>query len=236
MKTKILVWMFAIMLLCASGVAALREPMPIAVKVVAVYQNAIPVSVTNLNTAEAMSGTTNTIGEVIFDWGNSNSGFQNGDRFRITVAGEDKILTYDGTPFGVITFNLIPEDCPKCLTVSEQLPYFCPEIEELCPEEFYRACADLDETPYNYEDCKTLITCPVCPDVTINYIISLIAGIILAAGAGSGIKIYKKRNGGVAIHHKHVGIRAYHDPNVLHNNPLYRHKRGEIAPNLPNKL
>lgn len=234
---KMLIWVLALMLLCSSNVSSLKEPMPIAVKVVAVYQDNIDVSVTNLRTAEAMYGKTNILGEIIFDWGNSVNGFQEGDRFRITVAGaDDKTLAYDGIPFSVITFNLIPADCPKCPTVSEQLPYFCPEIGELCSEELYRICAYLDETPYDYENCKSLIACPECPDVTINYVITLIAGAILAAGAGSGIKIYRKRSGDAAILHKHVGIRSYHSPNVSHMNPLYRHKRGEMTPKLPNKL
>lgn len=52
----------------------------------------------------------------------------------------------------------------------------------------------------------------------------------LVAFMGGGLKIYKNRIGNMTIQHRHKGIKAYHDPNVLHMNPLYSHRRWKDNP------
>lgn len=57
-------------------------------------------------------------------------------------------------------------------------------------------------------------------------------GIIVALVAfmGGGLKIYKNRLGKMTIQHRHKGIRAYHDPNIEHRNPKYRHTTWDKDP------
>lgn len=59
-----------------------------------------------------------------------------------------------------------------------------------------------------------------------------IMGLIVALMAfiGGGLKIYKNRMGKMTILHRHKGIKAYHDPDIEHRNPKYRHRRWSDDP------
>ncbi len=47
---------------------------------------------------------------------------------------------------------------------------------------------------------------------------------------GGGLKTYEKRDGTIAIDHKHHGLRGYHDPMTSHREKHEKHPRGEMTP------
>ena len=59
-------------------------------------------------------------------------------------------------------------------------------------------------------------------------VIGLIAGLVMFMGGG--IKLYKKMSGEIAKLHRHKGIKAYHDIDISHKNPKYRHARFKDNP------
>ena len=85
--------------------------------------------------------------------------------------------------------------------------------------------------------------CPVIPAGTSQgeYII-LIIGLALAGVAGAyftknkalskgvGLKTYLKRDGTVAVLHKHPGTTGYHDPNRSHSPEKEKHEKGQMFP------
>lgn len=119
-----------------------------------------------------------------------------------------------------------PEPCP---TIEEQLPYFCPEIDELCQSEFEEKCE---------------LICGECPEPTedYNWAWGLIVGILAGAGGSAwalrnrmfstkntGYKRYVGRDGTEKIFHKHPGIKGYHDPEISHRDAWEKHLRGQIV-------
>jgi len=101
--------------------------------------------------------------------------------------------------------------CEECPTIEEQLPYFCPEIDDLCQTEFQ-------------EKCELTCDCPVPePIEAIGMLITLLGGLGVGAGA-----VYLKLS--KTARHFHYGIKNYHSIYTSHRDPLEKHPRGEIAP------
>jgi hypothetical protein len=235
MKNTILAFAITILLLSGVASAQIREPMPIAVKVVAAYQSGLTVSVVNLRTGESMIGKTNPVGEFMAEWANSELGYAVGDQFKIIVeGGTEKTVKYDGAPVGLVTINLVNQECPTC----SECPT-CPAI----PECICQVCQDCPS-------CPDQEPCPVDPVVFLEGL--GLAGIIAATGffakkkftkkeiksledslaaelkVGSGFRAYKANDGVVRFRHLHTGIVGYHDPTIIHGNPKYKHEPGVL--------
>jgi len=79
------------------------------------------------------------------------------------------------------------------------------------------------------EECEE---CEVCPDETINYLVTGITAAIASAGLtyAYGLKIRKPVSGGPVDEHMHPGIVNYHSINTVHTNLKIRHPKGMVAP------
>ena len=212
-------------------------PMPIAVKVLANFPGGVTVLVTNVNSDDTKQATTSEDGEVIFDW--SDLPYTKGNVFTVEVNGQKQSATFVGTPLELFTFDLKScnwVNCPACETCTCPVcPTQTPCPTETCPSQTpcpTQTCPS--QTPCPAPTECTVLECPVC-DTTVASIIAIIAGLLLGAGSGVGIQMYRNNKGGVTVKHKHLGIRGYHDINTIHNNPLYRHAKGELVPILPIK-
>lgn len=147
-------------------------------------------------------------------------GFRDSDRFKATilycqgeeVCNQEASFTSSG---GRILFNFD-------LTKSTCLP---PTVKEVPVE----TVVYQDKNVYVCSDGTARDTndCPTIPAVDINYAIIIIVGIITFV-VGSGLKIYRKLDGSVAVQHKHKNTTGYHDPNIVHK--VQPHKKGEIVP------
>lgn len=174
--------------------AIIYFPLPVVVKVDGPVVSGLEARVTNLRTDKFVEGFTNGAGELVIEWANSDD------------SGETIIKYQSGDVFKVELTSCSSnfDDCVKELTYSGQ-----PELV---------AFFDLRNMP-----CPV---CETCPDPivggSLGVIIGIIAGFVLAMGGG--IKIYKNRVGKTVVLHRHKGIRNYHDPNVRHMNPSYRHR------------
>jgi len=70
-----------------------------------------------------------------------------------------------------------------------------------------------------------------CPDPStfgFKFVIGLLSAILIFMGGG--LKLYKNRAGQITAHHRHRGIRGYHDMNILHKDPRYAHRRFKDSP------
>jgi len=126
----------------------------------------------------------------------------------------DRDTARTGDQFKIEVKNCDTESCKAIVTFNNE-----PEIFTVL--QIYDSCV-----------CPE---CPVCSYEDVDYkkvgitgVISLVIGLMIFMGGG--LKIYKKRTGAIAAHHKHRGIRGYHDFNTLHNNVKYRHARFKDNP------
>jgi len=251
MKTKLSFGLIIGLTFMMAFASALSPPLPISGTV---YDegntDGIDVTIYNVRTGETQITTTEFGGQYLFDWANTNLKYTDYDQFQITVRGITKTITFTGGPieanFDFTGDGTCPE-CPSCGTCpTDTTPYSecnsCCQVD-LTPYETCDACclACPEQTPCPSQtpcpiptQCETN-ECPVC-DTTVASIIAVIAGLILGAGGSVGVQAYRNAKGGVTVKHKHAGIRGYHDINTVHNNPLYRHAKGELTPNLPNKV
>lgn len=235
-----------VFLLLAIGVTATSVPNPISgfINVIG-DRSGYTVYVENMESGVVKSDSTDLGGGYMTSWGRD---VWDGDRVKVTVAACSqfpactKILTFGKDMLEVPTFNINslvePKPCPHVVPCdsccpTDTTPYAeCDSCAPACPEPV--EC--LPEA--NEENCAEYIPEPEeCPDVTINYIIGAIVAFIVTMGAGGGLKIYKKRGSEeVAVLHKHRGIRSYHSPNIVHRNPIYSHKKGDMFPKLPKEV
>lgn len=138
-------------------------------------------------------------------------------------------VVVEGSPI-VLDFDLrtgVCLPCPDCPTTTT-MP--CPSCDSCCLE------CPTTTIPQTCEEQGYILSEDCPPIITFETVIEFIVTIVIGAGAGYGLKVYMSKSGNVKLLHKHVGITGYHDPNIVHYNPLYRHKKGEIAPKLPNKV
>lgn len=171
-------------------------PMPFSGRVEGPYVENLIIQVTNIRTGLFLTTKTTQAGEWLIDWDRDTA--RTGDQFSIAVKDCDTASCK-----AIVTFNNEPE----IFTVLEIYDAcVCPIC--VCPKCVCPACT--------YEDIDY-------KKVGITGVISLVIALMLFMGGG--LKIYKKRTGAIAAHHKHRGIRGYHDFNTLHNNVKYRHAR-----------
>lgn len=101
------------------------------------------------------------------------------------------------------------------------------------------ACSDTqtyDGGPEVYFNLEGIDMFDVCRCVSLTDWQAIGGGILLTlimtlvGWMGGGIKIYKNLKGMPVFHHRHRGIQEYHDPNTIHRNPAYRHRRWSEDP------
>lgn len=90
-KNKTLLIISAIMcvLLFVTPALAVEFPMPINGRVTGEYVYGQDIIVTNVRTAEMLSTSTNSAGEWLVDWANSEQGFRHGDKFLVKLSSCD---------------------------------------------------------------------------------------------------------------------------------------------------
>lgn len=240
------------MILMVSAVFALTTPLPIVVVVSPIGQNTqYLVSVTNLRTNEVMSGYTNSAGEFAVEWGNSVSGFNTGDQFKITMGTQTRTITYVNiggtlfkdatgnpltfvslTPIETVTCNCHTSNCPTCPSCGT-----CP-AEKVCPTCYCNATiCPAEKICPGVPICPAPIVCPgekVCPTGNTNLFDSLLAYVLaLVAGAGIGFVVRRNKDGSLSVQatqHKHFGMEYYHSINTIHKNINITHPKGELVP------
>lgn len=196
-------------LLVASVVLAQPiAPMPIPVKVLTYgYAGGIPIVVANERTGETGTSATDQNGEAVIEWANSALKYNYGDKFTVKVGPQTKIVYAPDVP--ILTFDFTG---------------VCPAVT--CPTPQAVPTPTITPTPVPV-DCSKECQ-PSDPFAqAVAYIITFIIG---AGAGGYGLKLYRKTSGAAGVLHKHRGIKDYHDPNTLHSNVKYRHKKGELNP------
>lgn len=254
MKKIILPLILTLMLLAVAVNAAPSFPLVISGHIKnegALY--GFEVTLTNVNTGESLVQTTNDGGHFLFDVSNIKGGIRDGDIFEVEVL-EHKItiddFNYDTYAPYEISFDFHDIECPKCEvcekcpacpedvtpydecdsccpTIEEQLPYFCPEIDELCQSEFEEKCKLICEElpqPEDYDWAWYVIVGILCSSGATAFLLKNRIGL----SYNTGFKIYKGRNGEEIKVHKHPAIRGYHNPNTQHQDINIRHPRGQL--------
>jgi hypothetical protein len=248
MKTKISFGIILGLVFAMTFALALSPPLPISGTVTDEGNvDGIDVTIYNTRTGETQITSTEFGGQYLFDWANTNLKYADFDQFQITVRGVTKTITFTGEPIEA-NFDFTGDGtCPECSVCNtcptDTTPYSecnscCPAVPvDTTPYETCDACciACPEQTPCPTPTQCEADECPVC-DTTVASIIAILAGLILGAGGGVNIQIYRNNKGGATLKHKHVGILGYHDINTIHNNLLYRHAKGALTPELPNKV
>jgi len=121
------------------------------------------------------------------------------------------------TTIDLTSANLFPQTTVETTILTTTETTICPEIPEEC---FSRA------------ECLEMFECEECPDLTVDYVITVIITAIISAGLsyGYGLKFYKKSTGEVSTMHMHPGIKGYHSIYTVHMNPKIRHPKGMVIP------
>jgi len=251
---------FLISLLAALGVAvvAISTPMPVSMKinnegVLSGYH----VQMTNERTGETLVEVTDASGFVLYDWSNSQLGWQSGDVIELSVqecSGTSacvvkKQIDSQGSPIFVtvdLTDSVCPvcedcQDCPSCPVCDD-----CDDVD--CP-----TCPDCNVV---CPDCTECEDCEECPPATDNSLLGALVGsglagcVAVSAFLGrkyvkrdesddfsqalqtnmadySGFKAYKSK-GKVNLTHMHKGRLGWHDPETEHRDPKWRHEKGKF--------
>lgn len=214
----------ALMFLIAIGSvnAAQMMPAPVFGNVINTGNlGSLEVRMTNLNTGEVHVALTDGNGRYQFEWANSALGLVAGQRMKIEL-----LIWSEGTVEKVFDGNFIRYDfdilgkvCPTCETCSD-----CPTCE-ICPD--CGSCCEQCPPEANPDNCQEYCETQECPvaDNTTPILVTAIASIVgSVAVMGGGMKIRKKKTGEVVTEHQHTGIVGYHDVNIRHINPRYRHR------------
>jgi hypothetical protein len=212
----------------------------------------LSISVTNLRTSETILTKSNYAGEWLIDWDTDRVSSGDQFRVQVDICADISsqcvsTSTYTGQPeiFTIINVEGLAPSCPSCPTcgggggsggviykATQELcdkDFPCKEpVCAICPSE--PVCPEPSD-PVSHPQCNTCCDEPPeciqeeCPDCTDEPNLALlIQAIILWIGImGGGIKIYKNYKGGVNTLHRHRGILGYHDWNINHRNPAYRH-------------
>ncbi|MBI4137104.1 hypothetical protein HY469_03515 [Candidatus Roizmanbacteria bacterium] len=190
----------------AALVAGQLLPFPITGKITGYNVDGQIIEIKNMRTGIAATTDTSGSGEFLYDWMNSNndggiSRYMGGDQFKVMI----QSCSGDSA-------------CSKTITYSGQSElYFLFDLNKIFA----------DMTPDS--ETQALPECPASDQTQLGYAaISIFMAII--AVIGGGWQFYKNRAGGVTMLHRHRGIVGYHDPNISHNNPLYRHRRFKDDP------
>lgn len=249
MKLSLLIT-FILMIGIVSAVPS--APNPIAIKIDAIYNSGLEVTIKNLGTGLTHKGTTQANGEYVIDWSTVGDDIQDLNVIKVTVEDVSIEKTYFNGAIGggeVYYFDFREPQDPV-------IPCDATECEDiLCPE---------DTTPY--AECNTCCTdgpdkeCPDYPEtegykleVLIGSIsVALLAGVLGTLGygrrlkffeylkiwraleKGEGVKVTLRRNSDGTLDlslksHKHLGRTTYHSIYSIHrNNP---HPKGVINPN-----
>lgn len=133
--------------LMASTTLALVEPNPIVAKATAngigIY--GLKVVMTNERTLERVVGLTDSNGEFLYDWANSNLKYQVGDVFTVSAGDMNQRVTYVGNIIGVLKFDYTG----KCVTTSCPV---CPEPVEVIKEVEKIVYVDKPVSETNWEE------------------------------------------------------------------------------------
>jgi hypothetical protein len=204
MKRKIMfgILITAAMLMIGMASAALYLPLPIDGKTPSA---GLTIQVQNLRTGKILTTRTSGAGEFLVDWANSDDS-------------GGTILKYQSGDRFQITITDCKENpsCSQTVTYGGQAEIFVTFdvlVEPVCPD-----CEICENT---------------CPEQTWQNIgIGAVVGLIVAGVAffGGGIKIYKSKLGQTVFQHQHKGISGYHDPNISHTNPKFKHRRWKDDP------
>ncbi len=252
MKRMMIFMLVALMLMMGIASAVIYPPMPINGKVDGINVGGLEIEITNLRTGKMDTTETTGAGEYLVDWSNTDDEgetiikFMIGDQYKIiipscsespdcvktvTYMGESEIYSY----FDLTSIILpcpVHDPCPVCpapKTIDDFKDVICAEVNEFCKGEIEIYCFLSDTTPYDKKDCNAMNTEPeTWQDIGVGLIVGLMMGLILFVGGG--MKFYKNRAGNATLHHRHRGIKEYHDPNTLHNNIAYRHTRWKDNP------
>lgn len=199
--------------------ASIYFPLPINGKVVQANQGNIEIQVTNDRTGVTMTTLTNSAGEYLVDWANSDSSvikYQANDVFKIKVTGCTEAVcnykaVYTGQPelnhdFQLGDINVVPKE----------------------PEE-----------PTGFDWIAALLGAGVAAIIgvagflgkksfTKEEQLSLETEIAKQLSKGSGVRFYKHTDGIVRVRHLHRGIVGYHNPQTNHRDPEDQHPPGKI--------
>ena len=245
--------MIACVLVLSAGTLAVENymgsPTPIVVIVLAdTMSQAVGLDVSVSNLADGRKYTyltkTNKYGEVNFDW-NSNMDIPylatDGDEFEVRILDKPYNAVFQGGIVGLrvdLRGECIPvvreviKEVPvekiifKDCSIGDYLPEICPEIDELCTEDFLILCELTSE-------CEICPECPK-PEEEGYSIVQFVLGIVLAlvGGAGVGFTVYRDKNGKVKFNyrtHRHYGRNYYHSIYRVHRSPV-THAHGELVP------
>lgn len=201
------------------------------------------VEVYNYNTRILSEGTTNKEGFFMVDLGNSDPTYRDGDKLKVTlvyckslpICNKEIFVSGGGNE---VSWNIESESItiplPTEITIvkyvcwdgsTADVPSSCPAqpvpepiIQQEIVEVITIKCAD-----------GTLVEsadeCPEKTDSFWSYIIGVIIAVGFGAIGGGGWKFYNGK-----FKHYHRGIVGYHDPNTIHTNPSYKHKRWKDSP------
>lgn len=189
--------------------SAMVEPNPVIV-IATAYDKPVPnmkVIITNTRTDERVIGYTDTNGEFLYDWANSEYKYMIDDTFNIQLEDMNRQVTYIGRLMNLNKFDLsgkcIIPNCPPC---------------DICPV------------------CEVCEVCPTCivPVEEKTSFLDLIGQIFisLVVGTGIGLSIYKDKNGKIKFSiksHRHAGRNYLHSVYRVHR-PPYEHGYGEPIP------
>lgn len=155
------------MMVMSVTVSALSTPMPVSIKIENEgVLSGIIVKVTNIDTRESKLLTSDANGWSLFDWSNSNLGWDVGDKFEAVV------MSCESNPIcradGIIESSTSNHDVGKPLVIIIRMtgeicpvPPVCQECEscETCQIQVCPTCPICPNCP----DCPTCPTCPTCP-------------------------------------------------------------------------
>jgi hypothetical protein len=204
---------FIFLILLASGISA-EPPIPAPVKILVTVNGAginYDATVENTRTGEVLTvkevsslAIRNGVG--MFDLSDFKEGYKPYDSFYGYAGDLIEVKACDVHPDCTYKFNIVSRD------PSENIIEINIQDESIC-------------VPTECPTCD----CPECPDNTVVTVL-ITAILALIVSIGGGIKIYKNRLGEGVFLHRHKGIRGYHNPNTLHKNPIYRHRRWKDDP------
>lgn len=162
---KKLIPMIVTILLLSGFAYGLGLPQPIGGHVTPVAcSEGLTIEAGNTRTGEVLTTTIASDGSYMFEFANSEMGLSEGTVIKVTIGGVTEEVIFYGGPILNVNFDIpdlctgcdsccpacevcevcdsceVCEVCETCPTVEEQLPYFCPELDELCYDEFMEKC------------------------------------------------------------------------------------------------
>jgi len=222
MKVGILLCILMTFVLVADLVQGISQPIPIGGDLDGTLgvQNR-DIEITNLRTGDVIITRTAGSGGFVIDGNNFEKGTLIGDYIKMVIKDCKEnpkceiTVQYIGQDEIVVKFNLegIELPCPTVVPCDS----CCPICDECLPEANTENCVEF---------CKEYNECEPCPPKDISGLIvtAVISIIATVTAVGGGMKFYRKKSGEIAQMHRHNGIKAYHDINIRHKNPKYRHR------------